>query len=72
MSAFTNTLLAISIHFLFNGSRVFCLNRSFEAFQKNLQTFYLDFKTLYLDFKLYSDYNENISFYVTVLVTSFS
>jgi len=54
------------------GVGFFCLNRSFEAFQKNLQTFYLDFKTLYLDFKLYSDYNENISFYVTVLVTSFS
>lgn len=54
------------------GVGFFCLNRELEAFQKNLQTFYLDFKTLYLDFKLYSDYNENISFYVTVLVTSFS
>ncbi|VXA91088.1 hypothetical protein BACI348_110021 [Bacillus altitudinis] len=54
------------------GVGFFCLDLGLEAFQKNLQTFYLDFKTLYLDFKLYSDYNENISFYVTVLVTSFS
>ncbi len=54
------------------GVGFLCLNPCFNVFQKNLQTFYLDFETLYLDFKLHCDYNENISFYVTVLVTSFS